>query len=504
MADANANSESDTIEISPSVRDIYLSSSIAVTGDVTVNGGGATIRGSKVTRLFEISGGTAKFNRLTFTDGYPLSESGGAVYIDASASTAEFVNCTFWGNRAGRSGAAVYVYGAGYRPVTFTNCTITNNEAAENGGGVTVAGGVALFTASIVTGNKAPVDADVHTEGGGLVSNTGRYNVVGQTNAPFASAGYNDNNVSVPASDVFKTPDKLTTVDGVQVAELLSATSNVALDKIPAASALGLSLPNEDERGALRPQMGGYDAGAYELAPVALTGVELRGPSYIEKLTSERYTAALTPEGATLDVRGYPGGLEWSAVNPSDGNVISVDGEGKVTALAVGVATLKVTAHGWDSSGSPIVRESSKVITVGNVAVESPKVSVSITNKKTSLAVDEQHTLRADVTVTPADTPYTISFESVNPTIATVTQTAPNALTAIVKGRYPGETMVNVVVRASNSKGTGESSDGYMLTVSETAKGGGGGGGCQMGSGALLTGLALAGILILGKENRYD
>ncbi|MDR2137250.1 MAG: hypothetical protein LBO68_03075, partial [Synergistaceae bacterium] len=344
---ANANDEADVINIAPAVKEIYLSNAVEITGDVVVNGGGATVRGSKVSRLFGIAGGTVKFDRLTFTDGYPLSDSGGVAYIDSSAAAAAFVNCTFFGNRAGKSGGAVYLYGGGNRPTTFVNCTLTNNEAAESGGGVAILGGTVQFDASIITGNRAPSDPEIHRGSNGHVSNLGQYNVVGQTSVQDVFSTIS-NNVSVPASDVFKTPGLLGTVDGVQVVEL--NTNNVALDKIPIANAL--SLPSVDERGVPRPQMGAIDAGAYELSPVALASVDLRGVSYIEVLGSENFAAVPQPENATLDVRTYRNGLSWSVINPSNAEVLSVDQGGAVAALAEGVATLKVEAYGWDVSGN--------------------------------------------------------------------------------------------------------------------------------------------------------
>jgi hypothetical protein len=492
VSSANANSEGDVIDVASSVKEISLSSAIAITGDVRINGGGATIRGLKTTRLFDVSGGTVTFDRLTFTDGHTVSENGGAAYIDSAAAAANFINCTFFGNHAGGSGAAVYLYGGGNRPTTFTNCTITNNDAAENGGGVSVAGGVVQFTASIVTGNKARFDADLHISGG-IVANTGWYNVMGETNASsFLSAGfYND--VSVAASDVFKTPGTLTTVDGVQVMELLSVTNNAALDKIPTANSLGL--PSIDARGAQRPQMTAVDAGAYELSPVPLTSVELQGSSYIEEGTSETYNAVLQPENVTLDVRAYTDGLYWSVSDPS---ILSVDQHGRVMGRAVGAATLKVEAHGWDVSGNATVSESSKPVTVGAVALASPTVAASIVDKKPQMSVNEQHTLHLDVKILPEETPYTVTFESGSPAVATVTQAGPTSSSAVVKALSPGETLINVVVAAKNSKGTTSITDSYILTVTQRKKGGGGG--CQSLAPEILIGTALMGFLLLSKR----
>jgi hypothetical protein len=494
VLNANATTEADVIDIAPSVKEIVLSSAIAITGDVRINSAGTTVRGSKTTRLFDVSGGTVTFDRLTFTDGYTVSENGAAAYIDSSAAVATFINCIFFGNRAGGSGAAVYVYGNGNRPTTFTNCTITNNDAAESGGGVAVAGGVVQLTASIVTGNNARLEADLHVSGG-IISNTGWHNVIGETNASgLLSAGfYND--VSVAASDVFKTPGVLSTVDGVQVVELLSVTNNVALDKIPISTANALTLPAVDIRGAQRPQMTAIDAGAYELSPVPLTSVELQGSSYIEVGTSETYGVALQPENVTLDVRAYTDGLYWSVSDPS---IFSVDQHGRVTALAMGAATLNVEAHGWDALGNVIVRESSKPIKVGAVALDSPTVTASITDRKAQMPVGSQHTLHLDVKVLPEETPYTITFESGNPAVATMTQAEPTSSSAVVKALSLGETLINVVVTAKNSKGITKVSDSYILTVTAQKKSGGGG--CQSLAPGVFAGVMLLGLPLLSRR----
>lgn len=487
VLDANANNEADTIEIDVSVKEIALSSAIEIVADVDVRASGTTIRGSKVSRLFGISGGTAKFDRLTFVDGYPLSESGGAFYIDSSAGKGDFVNCTFFNNRAGKSGGAVYLYGGGLRETTFTNCTLTGNEAAESGGGVAVSGGMVRFTATIVTGNKAPVDDDVYTAANGIVVNSGQYNVVGKTNAGASFSSALNNSMGVNAVDVFKTPNELTTVDGVSVMPLLSATGNAALDLIPAANAL--ALPTIDERGASRPQMIAIDAGAYELSPVALASIDLVGGTYIQKGTSEKYKVLVYPEDTTLDVRNYENGIEWTVVNPLYGEVVSVDRFGNVTGLSAGEATLRATAHGWDSKGLTRTATDTVSITVGDQPLPRPTVSVSFSNEKTSMAIDEQHTLKLNITVEPKDTPYTVLFESSDPVTATVYQSSLASTTAVLKARNVGQTVVRVTLTAENSKGQASDFDEFLLTV-ENKKSSGGGGGCNGGFGIAVFALA--------------
>jgi hypothetical protein len=490
---ANSSGERSDIEIDALVGEIHISSTINITGNVAVSGRGATVRGSRITRLFSVdSGGAARFEGLTFTDGYTLSESGGAVYIDSTAGgKADFVNCTFFRNRAGGNGGAVYVYGGGAGATTFTNCTLTANEAAGSGGGVAVSGGIVEFNASIVTGNVPGVaTADVHSDGNGVVSNVGQYNVIGQTNAGLSFPSSRGNVVSVSAADVFKTPDVLTPVDGVNVVELLSATSNVALDMISADTAVALGLPGVDERGAARPQMIAVDAGAYELSPVALSGVDIDGGSYVQRGTSEKYTALPRPDNVTLDVRNYEDGIEWTVVNSS--GEIAVDRFGNVTGLAVGEATVRATAHGWTSAGAATTFTATKTVKVGEDPLPVPTVSVKFVNPGTTMGQGGQQTLRLNLTVEPADTPRTIRFESDNPSIAVVTSGS-----GVVTAQGVGQTIIRVRVTAGNSKGERFDEDEFTLTVNERSSSGGGGG-CDGGFG--IAAFALAGIFILTRR----
>jgi hypothetical protein len=93
-----------------------------------------------------------------------------------------------------------------------------------------------------------------------------------------------------------------------------------------------------------------------------------------------------------------------------------------------------------------------------------------------------------------------VTFESGTPAVATVTQAGPTSSSAVVKALSAGETLINVVVTAKNSKGTATVSDSYILTVTERKKSGGGG--CQsfvLGSWAAT---ALLGFLFLSQSRR--
>ncbi|MDR1730497.1 MAG: hypothetical protein LBR61_00225 [Synergistaceae bacterium] len=495
IAAANVSHEQNVVEFASSVKEIQLFSTVTITGQVVINGHGAIVRGSRVTRLFSVSsGGSAAFDSLTFSDGYTASESGGAVYIDSTAGgKADFVNCTFFGNRAGRDGGAVCIYGGGAEMTTFTFCTLTGNEANGNGGGVAILGGTVVFNASIVTGNGS---VDIYSEGSGLVSNSGRFNVIGQTNAAPFFASSRGNFLSVSPSDVFKTPGSLTEVEGVNVVELLSATSNVALDAVSRDVAVAMKLPDVDERGAARPQMTAADAGAYELSPVALTGLEVRGGSYIQRGTIERYDVSLRPENVTLDVRGYEDGIEWTVINPSYGEVISVDRYGQVTGVSLGDATVCATAHGWNAGGESITITATKSVSVGENPLPVPTVTVSFVSPKTTMEQRSRQTLKLALEVNPSDTPCTISFVSDYPSIASVVQSEAGS-TATLEAKNLGQTAVRVLVTAVNSKGTSRGEDVFILTVEESKHSGGGG--CSAGWGILAL---LPAALVLPKRGR--
>lgn len=497
IANANNDNQVDIIEIDPSVKEIKISGTIDITGDVVINGQGTTVRGTGGARLFSVTAGTIKFDRVTFIDAYSESENGGAFYIDSTRSKVAFVNCTFFNNYSGGSGGAVYLYGNGSDATTFVNCTLVNNEAAVGGGGVAVFGGTIQFTASIVTGNKAPNYADVYTGSTGIILNSGWYNVIGQTNADVSFLSQFKNFLSVSSTDIFKTPYQLTTVDGVQVLPLLSATSNAALDLIPSANTA--NLPTVDERGASRPQMIAIDAGAFELSPVALASIDLTGGSYVQKGTSEKYSVLVYPEDTTLDVRNYEDGIEWTVVNPPYSEIISVDRYGNVTGLATGQATLRATAHGWNSRGVEMTATDTTGITVGEQPLPAPTVSVVFDSPKLEMKRDNQQTLKLKLNIEPKDTPYTVLFESSDPTTATVYQSSSASTTAIVKALSPGQTVIRVTVTAQNSKGRQSDYDEFLLTVTERSSGGGGGGGCNGGFG--IASFVLTGLLILkGKK----
>ena len=491
VLDANATAGLDEIQIDAGVRVITLASEVNISSPIMIRGGGVTVKGS-VTRLFSVTGGTAGFDRITFTGGNALSGGGGAVNIDGPAK-ADFVNCTFFDNGASADGGAVCVASSSLDATTFLNCTIAGNSAM-NGGGVAVLKGTTLFTGSIVTGNTErgalPQRADIYgnSDGGGVI-NAGRYNVIGHTNLPasFPSASEWGNYALVGSADVFQAanPLALTTVDGAQVLKLSSLSANVALDRIPTGSA---GFPKEDERGGKRPQLLGLDAGAFELSPVPVASVDLTGSPYIQLGHTESYSVAVHPSDATRDTRLYKDGIEWFVSDPS---VISVDRSGVVSALRTGDAILYAQAHGWDASGNAISTSSVSLgIRVGVTPLPVPEVTLKPLNDLT-VGLGATQTIRPEVVVSLAGVPaamdYRLSAFSSNTGVASADVSA-DGKSVVLAGRALGTAQITVTAKASNRLGSGVSDPvTFALTVSDK-RSSGGGGGCDAG----VSGLALA------------
>ena len=109
---------------------------------------------------------------------------GGGIYCNYSSPT--IMNCIIWGNVAVGSGGGIYcnyssptitnctisenrtnAYGGGAischssSSPTITNCTITNNTAYSSGGGISCGGSLTVLN-SILWGNYAPDDPEIH------------------------------------------------------------------------------------------------------------------------------------------------------------------------------------------------------------------------------------------------------------------------------------------------------------------------------------------------------
>ncbi|MBQ3446880.1 MAG: hypothetical protein IJG37_04465, partial [Synergistaceae bacterium] len=327
------------INISPSVKTLHLSRELTFTRSVTVTGSGALIDGEETRRLFRVTDGRVVFSGLAFTRGNAASGSGGAVEVDGSGASAEFVNCVFYGNKARDYGGAVCVTrGDELNPTIFRSCTITANTA-NSGGGLSVSSGTAHVFGSIVTGNSG--DNDIHSAGGTIHT---RYDLIGSTNIQPSDSDL----TGQTASGVLVSENGVAKVETVGGIHLIRITDSSPAYNFVAEAQYSASW---DMAGTARPQFGAYDAGAYEIPGTPITAASLAGVPYIMIGDTVIFSLDIYPEEASLE------GVTWRS---SDGGAVSADG-GAVMALSSGSADIWAEVHGWDSQGRAVSVASNRV-----------------------------------------------------------------------------------------------------------------------------------------------
>jgi hypothetical protein len=157
-----------------------LSGNTASSGGAIDNGGPLTVRGCTVTGNsatgFDFGGhhfagkGGGLFNgggTLTTIRDSVLSgnsaELGGAIYSNVSYETLNVRGSIFCGNSASDSGGAVYNRGG---TATLQDCTLFSNSAGSAGGGIfNDVFGTLMIDDSSVSGNNAPLGADLYNLG---------------------------------------------------------------------------------------------------------------------------------------------------------------------------------------------------------------------------------------------------------------------------------------------------------------------------------------------------
>ncbi len=162
LADANANMEADTIELSAiSGQTITLSSgqleASSAPDDITINGAGVTIDAAGGSRVLYGYYTDLTLNDLTLTGGVVsgggggLADAGGALLLYLG--TLAMDNCTVTGNSAPIGGGVVALT---LGDATISNSSISGNTAYQNLGGVYLAGyGTMTVSDSTISGNTA-------------------------------------------------------------------------------------------------------------------------------------------------------------------------------------------------------------------------------------------------------------------------------------------------------------------------------------------------------------
>ena len=129
--------------------DVVLTAPLpAITGNLTIDGGGHTISGNDAYRIFDVNGGALTLTNVTLTEGNAGEGAGGAIRMRNGAGLV-MEKSTLSHNRA-KSGGALVVYGGTVRisdsrfegncalSATFTN-TVNFSENDERSVGAKVA-----------------------------------------------------------------------------------------------------------------------------------------------------------------------------------------------------------------------------------------------------------------------------------------------------------------------------------------------------------------------------
>lgn len=158
---ANANEGADTIVL---MSDVTLSSAIAITDDVTIEGNKHLVTQTGTDRLFTIDDGNAdqdsqvNLSELRLTGGAPV-ETGGAIY---SVENLAIADSELFGNATTKRGGAVYQEGAS---LDITNSYIHDNAIAD---GTTSSGGGVYIREGNLTVDNSNFERNAALSGGGI------------------------------------------------------------------------------------------------------------------------------------------------------------------------------------------------------------------------------------------------------------------------------------------------------------------------------------------------
>lgn len=496
------------INFAATIEKIKLPGEVPIRAGIEIYGDGITIEGSGTTGLFKITEGNVLFDKITFTGGNE-TDCGGAVEIKGENASVEFRNCTFFNNRAGLYGGAVCITKTANSttqiPAVFKNCTIAGNYARE-GGGIAIRDGIVSLNLSIVAGNYAGNNSgDIFGETTGFL--TGKSNVAGSVNVNQQTTDV-FSYVNQLAKDIFVTNSNgnlaLETVNGVQVLRL--AGNSPAKDILLTQESYAL---DDDEIGNPRPQLDGYDAGAFEAVPIEVISIDVRAMPYTQINTSDKLLLNVYPEDSSVNSSVYPSGIEWVVSVPG---ILSVDKDGNARAIGQGTAYVTAIFHGWDSNGNPKeVRSNPVEIHTGVEPRQNMLADIKYIDDY-SIPVNYSVVITPEVTLSmngynvngiKAGRDYSLSAVVLNGSEFLSTQVISNDSVILTAYDSVGSSDVRIVASPLPSGDSDSTTfnveivkDGNQ-TNSSVKKAGHNGGGCQMGFG--LTGIAL--IIFLSKKS---
>jgi filamentous hemagglutinin family protein len=163
----------DNIAFSPTVNSILLTSGeLAITDNLSINGGGVSISGGNASRIFNISNNsTVNIDSLTIDNG-SVNGFGGGILVN-TGSTLNLSNSTLSNNLASggglNGGGAIYNNGT----TTISNSNFINNVSANFGAAIYNVAGTLNVNNSTFSGNTGASGAIDNTDGGtSVISNS--------------------------------------------------------------------------------------------------------------------------------------------------------------------------------------------------------------------------------------------------------------------------------------------------------------------------------------------
>ncbi len=229
--------------------------------------------------------------------------------------------------------------------------------------------------------------------------------------------------VIVPATGISLDKSAFTLTKGTQGNLAATITPEDATDKAVEWTSSDESIATVDSDGKItalsvgaavitaKSHDGGFTAECTVSVAIPVTGVSINKTELtLIKGSNDTLIANISPDDATDKA------LVWSS---SDTNVLTVNADGRITAIAGGTATIKVTTHDGGFSASC------------SVTVTVPVTGVSL--NKTSLDISAGNTDSIDAIISPEDaTNKVVSWSSSNTAVATVDDTG--NITAVSSG----------------------------------------------------------------------
>ncbi|TVR71953.1 MAG: hypothetical protein EA415_10585, partial [Sphaerobacteraceae bacterium] len=236
-----------------------------INGNVTIEGNGAVIRRSadSTFRIFEVdSNRTLNLHEITIRGGGGVNV-GGGIYVN-NAGTLTLSSSTVRDNGAIESGGGIFNAGG---TLTLINSTVSGNQAnLIAGGGIVNSGGTLTLTSSTISDNWAYTGGGIHNDG--IATLTGTVVAGNQSIGDPDIAG--DGSLSAASAYNFIGEDpQLGTLqhNGGPTETMMPQSASPLIDAIPLDSGNCATGELEDQRGVSRPQGGGCDIGALEVAP---------------------------------------------------------------------------------------------------------------------------------------------------------------------------------------------------------------------------------------------